>query len=54
MPRSLLIAIALVIVVTGTAVGTQGHFWIGIGADFVGILVAVGAKVLTKPRGRAK
>jgi hypothetical protein len=54
MPRNLIIALALVIVVAGTAVGTQGHFWIGIAADVVGILVAVSTKVLTKRRPRAK
>ena len=54
MPRNLIIAITLVIVVAGTAGATQGHFWIGIAADFAGILVAVSSKVLAKRRHGAK
>jgi hypothetical protein len=54
MPRSPFIAIALVIVVAGTAVGVHGHVWIAVAADVAGILVAVGGRALSKRLGRGK
>jgi hypothetical protein len=54
MPRSPFIALALVIVVAGTAIGIQGHFWIGLAADAAGIALALGARALSKRLRRGK
>jgi hypothetical protein len=54
MRKNPLIWLALVVVLAGTAIGLQGHFWIAIVADFAAIALAVGAKLLAKVRGRAE
>ncbi len=54
MRKNPLIWLALVIVLAGTAIGFQGHFWIGIAADFVAVILAVGSKLLAKRRGRTE
>ena len=52
MRKNPLIWLALVLVLAGTAVGFQGHFWIAIAADFAAVGVALGSKLLARRRKR--
>ncbi len=54
MRKNPLIWLALAMVLAGTAIGLQGHFWIAIAADVAAVALAVGSKLLTKRRGRAE
>ena len=54
MRKNPLIWLALVVVLAGTIIGLQGHFWIAIAADFAAVALAVGAKLLAKRRERAE
>ncbi len=44
--------LALAVVLGGTAIGLQGHFWIAIAADFAAVGLALAAKFLTRRRKR--
>ena len=52
MRKNPLIWLALVVVLAGTIIGLQGHFWIAIAADFAAVALAVGAKLLASRRKR--
>ncbi len=54
MRKNPLIWLALIVVLAGTAVGLQGHFWIAIAADVAAVALAVGSKVLASRRKRAE
>jgi hypothetical protein len=52
MRKNPLIWVALAVILAGTAIGLQGHFWIAIAADFAAVVLAVGAKLLERRRKR--
>lgn len=54
MRKNPLIWLALVVVLAGTIIGLQGHFWVAIAADFAAVALAVAAKLLAKRRERAE
>jgi hypothetical protein len=50
MRKNPLVWLALGVILVGTLIGLQGHFWVGIGADVAAVALVVAAKVLTKRR----
>jgi hypothetical protein len=48
--RNPLVWLALAIILIGTVIGLEGHFWVGIGADVAAIVLVIVAKRLTGRR----
>jgi hypothetical protein len=52
MRKNPLVWLALGVILVGTLIGLQGHFWFAIAADVAAVALAVCAKLLSRRRNR--